>query len=135
MKSVFVVTSGSYSDYRIEAVFSSRLLADGFASCFADCQVTEWELDAEQYKIRPDGKILFSVNMGRDGDGQARKCSTDETESPLEYIESGMIGSTHYAAEIFGTLYARDEQHAIKIANEKRGQLIAEDKWPVDLNV
>jgi len=52
---VFVVSSGCYSDYSIDAIFSTRAQAEEFIreapkGDYEAVDINEWELDAEQYK-------------------------------------------------------------------------------------
>ena len=46
-KKICIVTTGSYSDYSICAVFSSRELAEPYAKEEGDCEIEEWPIDAE----------------------------------------------------------------------------------------
>ena len=66
MKSVFVVTEGCYSDYTIEAVFSTRKLADMYVQRHQmvsrwtqDWRVEEWPLDAWNKREVP--RTVWSV--------------------------------------------------------------------------
>ena len=60
---VYVVTSGSYSDYRIEEIFKKRVDAEALNSVLSDGNgVDEWEVN--QKRIVP----LWIIWMKRDGD-------------------------------------------------------------------
>ena len=53
MDKVFIVTSGTYSDYVIEAVFSTREKAEGYINAKGtddNWEVNEWDIDAESTK-------------------------------------------------------------------------------------
>lgn len=53
MKTVWIVTSGSYSDYRIEKVFSTEELAEAWCADMRDgYQIEEWDID----DIKPEPK-------------------------------------------------------------------------------
>ena len=41
---VYIVTSGEYSDYGIDAVFQDRNKAESYCKCHPDAEIEEWEL-------------------------------------------------------------------------------------------
>lgn len=51
MDSVYIVTSGSYSDYQIVIVFATKELADAFVSDNGDCDVEEYPLNTVVPKV------------------------------------------------------------------------------------
>ena len=54
---VFVITSGCYSDYHIEAIFKSREKAEAYCQCHKDCEIEEYEFN--------DDKIYTPFNAVR----------------------------------------------------------------------
>ena len=132
---VYVVTRGSYSDYTIIAVFSSQEKADKFLEDNPgvkrdDGDVTEWSIDQE-YVTVPPGMRYFQIEMLRDG---TVKHIHDHTEkwsgdyhSEKSAVYSPSLGEEHQ--HLYVCCFARDEQHAVKIANEKRAQSIANGEW------
>lgn len=120
---VYVVTDGDYSDYHIVGVFSTKEAAE--ASRGGD--VEEWQLDA--IPPRSANLAVYKVDMWRDGDVRdARKYGgTMNYRSPK--VEVYMSGTDNPdkpdTAHICVFCWARDDLHAIKIANECRAQLIA----------
>lgn len=54
---VFIVTSGSYSAYHIDAVFKDKEKAELYCRCHEDCEIEEYEFN--------DGKIYTSFNAVR----------------------------------------------------------------------
>lgn len=135
MEKVYVVTNGEYSDFHIEAIFTTREKAEAFLNSREKGDYDNWEM--YEYPIDyPDfiadkianGYRLFKVVMDRDGD----TISIGEGNySDLEYeFRYGIdwnwhSGRTKFSANVF----ARNEQHAVKIANERRVQLIASGEW------
>lgn len=152
MDEVFVVTKGSYSDYHIVGIFSDETKANMFADKF-EGTVEPRTLDPFKPMFE-SGLYPYDVWMQRDGslsyDVKAREKYLegylDEPEKMTDYLHlvtdldielcrkypssrSKPVSWLHVAC------MARDEQHAIKIANEKRIRLIAENQWPPDRDI
>jgi len=69
MKKVYIVTEGVYSDYHIEAVFSSKAEAEEYIDklkeldyCYSEPQIEEWFIDVPKSKW-----VLTFVRMSKDG--------------------------------------------------------------------
>jgi hypothetical protein len=129
MTKVYVVTQGSYSDYRITALFSTRELAEMFISTFSKPysdfnDVVGYDLDQFEEQIREGLQQIFVI-MNEDG-------TTTHTYGMIPSQED-IVCEIKRSGD--GTLYlhivtwARDEQHAIKIANERRSALIASNQF------
>jgi len=130
MDKVFVLTHGKYSDYGIVSVFSTEERLEAFKVAFPDYNYN----DTEEYQVDPfevevkAGYKYYRVVMERDGDSKVQPGS-------LRYDlgEMGVPGLVFYKGRTSKTLImrvlARDEQHAVKIANEHRAQLIAGGEW------
>ena len=128
MNKIYVVTSGDYSDYGIDAIFTSRELAQAFINAFKkrdydEFRIEEFELNPYKTEIRK-GYFAFFVRMQKDG-----KC----TEVYKENSSYGFNGGIDYGFDVNKNMYchvfAKDDKHAVKITNEKRTELIALDKW------
>ena len=124
MEKVFVVTSGEYSDYSIDAIFSEKEKAEIFIEATNNDRrwnfpiIEEWDLD----KINVNkGEKLYFVRMKKDG--TVLECYLDSSTYSL--VEAG-FDTLH---NMFSYQFAKDEQHAIKIANERRAKLIIENKF------
>jgi len=131
MKQIFVVTSGIYSDYGISAVFSTRELAEEFIKDFPRQSYDEHII--EEYLLDPKlpqpkgNRQGFFVQMSKSGN-----CEFIRKENSFqEEFFTGKISYFHDHSSMNIYVFADDEQHAIKIANEKRGELIAMDKWGI----
>ena len=122
MTTVYLVTDGSYSDYRVLGVYSTEEKAKSAVELFhAQNDIEEFEIDA--IPEHPPGMLAWSVVMEANGDTRLVR-----RESPLE-DRWAPYGDGR--ACIF-YLWAKDEEHALKIANERRTSLIALGEWTTD---
>jgi len=129
---VFLVFHGSYSDRKVVGVFDDRALAERLRDLIhADEEVDERDLNPFLPQIQ-EGLRRYSVEMDRDGSSDVEPvtsssfCSDDflewwEPDDPQETIVAGRLLTME--------VLARDEEHAVKIVNDHRRQLIAEGKW------
>jgi hypothetical protein len=126
-KEIYIITSGCYSDYKIEAVFDEIELADSFMETFEtkhyDGQRIEvYKLNQHAQAFREKLKPYF-LRMAKDG-----QC----TEIAIEdYLHDNFNDPPKFNSmgEMVLYVFAKDETHAIKIANEKRVELIALNRW------
>lgn len=127
MSKIYIVTSGSYSDYHICSVFSTKKDANGFVGSFAkdkydNFRVEEYELDEFKDQIK-NHRSLYFVRMKENGD-------TLEIEKRSTFYRDGCCENMFDVEKnLIMEVWADDEKHAVKIVNEKRVQLIAENKW------
>jgi len=122
MNKIYVITDGDYSDYHIVAVYDDKNLAEKVSKKIG--------ADVEEYNLNPfsredvDKKNIYFVRMDRDGN--VPEIKIDNTGYRLENLnEAGFC----MQGNMYMTVLANDEKHAIKIVNEKRVQIIAENKW------
>lgn len=134
-KIIYIVTEGDYSDYRICGVFSTKPKAQDFIDVtpdrFSNYEIEEWPLDEYEILIEKFKKkelSIYVVSMFRNGDVEEVK----EEEKKSLWIDDATKGEYNLWTEnrIGMWVIAKDEKHAVKIVNEKRTQLIAENKWP-----
>jgi hypothetical protein len=128
-KQIYVVTSGCYSDYRIDGVFDDLKLAEEFREKYSEKYYNE-KNEIEVYNLNPTDKNdseveYFYVEMYKSGD--VRKC---EKQSSYIYNSLSLECFTTDHKVIVFQIQADDEQHAIKICNERRARIIANNKWP-----
>ena len=139
MKSIWVIEDGEYSDYHIIGVFSSKEGAS-LVQARTGGTVAEWPLDPAVSELRA-GLSRWRVLMLRDG--TAEKVEVRDTN---EYIISSadlageamvwrrsiapFFRGRHVADCLDAAVWANSPAHAVKIANEKRAQLIASGQWP-----
>ena len=129
MKTIYVVTQGSYSDYHICAVFDTKELAEQYCSAFGKAQrfdtmgIEEWGLNPYKIELGKGYKPFF-VRMDKEGN------TSEVYEDDSSYGYTNDVG---YGFDIRDNMYnhcfAKSTDHAIKITNEKRVQMLAENKW------
>ncbi len=134
MKTVFVVTSGEYSDYGIDAMFSTRELAqkfiDSFNDKYSDMDIEEWDLDPNKQHLKQNRKPYF-LRINKVGDiSDLRVC--DSSFGFKHDIPEAAISYTHGLEWMNLHCFADDDNHAIKIAGEKRAQILAANLWGVE---
>ena len=141
MKSIWVIEKGSYSDYRVVGVYSTKEGAElvcarinGEESCEL-AVVSEWTLDPGVEAIN-QGLEPFIVHMLRDG--TTEKVWMDENDFEYTLNDQPTIWRRSEAPAYKGKnipdcltarVFARDSQHAVKIANEHRTRMIASGEW------
>lgn len=110
---VYVVTQGQYSETQILGVVDDKekIKLNGQT----EIQIHEFVLNI--IPEVPPGQKLYHVIMDWDGKGETCEMDLKDKETLNEWVKDSGFG-TH--------LFAEDAKHAIKIANEKRVQLIAE---------
>lgn len=118
---IYVVTRGNYSGYHIitatvdptraEAI---RKLYDG---SYEEARVEVF--DSDSFIPLLEGQQRFLVSFRANGD--VRRANSD-----IEVDEQNVCES--YNGEMYVTCFARDLEHAIKIASERRARYIAQKK-------
>ena len=134
MASVWIIEVGSYSNYRIVGIYSTKenaqLVADRINNDCTDYEkatVKERMIDPLVHEVN-EGWNRYRIRMNRDGD--VEMIEEDEMSPYTDYETSALCinESIIYRGKISGGIFARDAQHAIKIANEFRAQMVAEGK-------
>ena len=127
-KTVWVVTEGEYSDYGIVAMFSTEEDAETCSSLLGeDTRIEEWTMDAYVVDFR-EGRRPWYVVISRDGT-VANAAVTTALPGPDEFFPTFLPPEDRKLTAHF---FARSEEHAIKIANERRAIHIANGTWGVN---
>lgn len=120
MSKIYVVTKGHYSDYHIITATTDKKLANEIAKKFSDgwdkADVEVYE-DAELYM-----KPVFYVGFEQNGDVHA---IYDESSSTYYYDNINECDFEVDGKRVYAVVQADDEEHAIKIASEKRAEFLA----------
>lgn len=116
MSKIYVITAGEYSDYCIIAVFDNKKLAEKFGG-----NIEVYELNAG-YNRRG---FVYRVIMDRTGGSDISLFLGNFKRGDLSKPRAMFNG------KISILVRAKSGNHAAKIANEKRVQLIANNKWPI----
>lgn len=139
MDKVYVVTSGVYSDYHIDGIFTTHELANAYVEMRkrtneidemfnydCDFQIVPWELDAGRDGIL-SGYLLWRVETGIHGD------ILDVTLNPIDDDRIGwyLSGGKNQPTVLNVTCVMKDRESAIKYVNDLRASLIASNKWIV----
>ena len=130
-RKVYAVSRGSYSDYRIVAVFSTKEQADELCRRYGedmhdDADVEEWIVDAP---MPNDGLLQYTVWIGVDRNvhsldvRDADKIVDDRNNEISLYKARGK--RVENRANIYITCLAKSKEHAVKIANEKLTEVLA----------
>lgn len=131
---VYVVTDGEYSDYHICGIYSTKELAECSKELHRADNIEQYKLD--DFNKCPEGMVPWSVRIGANGETQWDGESGVERES-LTYFNFDDLGAWAPYGDGLAVcfhMFARDEAHAIKIANERRAQLIASGEWTTNWN-
>lgn len=135
-KQIYIVTKGSYSDYCIVAAFLDEVDADLLASTSSEYRTETYTIGFEHEKMNSlrNGLKPLYVIMGRNGDTES--CREGEAEgdslATTHRIWEQRFGNYPSPSRLFVACWAKDQHHAIKIANEIRVQLISANEWPED---
>jgi hypothetical protein len=140
-QTVYIVTAGEYSDYRIVAAFTTRERAEAYLGEY-NCptgRIQEYELD-RAWRGPPRDWAYWTVCLGRSGEpaphrpgGEWVYCQgredyvdpDDEVSSEPHILRRPLDKPPGIEVHC----WARDREHAIKIANDIRSRLVATDRW------
>jgi len=126
MKMMYVITEGG--GFKSSAVFDKKELAEKFIGLFEN---SFDEFRIEEYVLNPyeketnGGYNPFFLRMNKDGDCYEIK----KSEYVSDFKNEKMVFGFCMHGDLYISVFAKDEKHAIKIANEKRIELIANNKW------
>jgi hypothetical protein len=143
MMKIWIIERGEYSDYRVMGIFSTREKAEQMLAVvngsedddsYYKATIAERELDPCVDKINA-GLKAYEITMNYNGD-------TERITPILLYdLSDGLQvwkrtqamawNGKPIADAICGTVWATDEKHAVKIANEFRSRMIAENKMTI----
>lgn len=149
MRKIYVVTSGEYSSYGISAVFDNREQAEKLAGRGGhNTEIEEYDLNPEYVDYKAQGYSQYYLLMLADGTilrlWQGQDDLYTEPSYVSEYGSSARLISNSWlkfrGVSIPPTLsvkgihldvkmIAKSEEQIIKVANEKRIQLLAENRW------
>jgi hypothetical protein len=146
MKMIYAVSEGSYSDYRVSAIFSTKEKAQEFIDTMKKQSDSEYDdyNDIEEYQLDPPvadllgrGYSVYSVLMLRNGNVE-RVERTDNGSYDISSAGQSHIWERTKAPAYRGKnvedvlhmeVWAKDDKAAVKIVNEKRVQMIAMGEW------
>jgi hypothetical protein len=132
MKKIYVVSRGSYSDYRVEALFSTEEKADNYISATKARNHSWNDPFKEEFVLDCPRKIWTKKYVSIEKNGAALVYYTDVDI----YDRPGFNGwdNTKSPPALNWIVQTKSDKRAIKVANEKRAQIIALGLWGKDLN-
>jgi hypothetical protein len=133
MKTVYILTEGSYSDYHIVATFSTKELAEEAQKHCPNSDIEEYELDALEIPEHPPGHTAWGVHINAKTNTinwTNQQTSLGGYFKPNEkYYEGGGVSGELNTFIVY--CWARDKEHAEKIALDKYYQW----KWEKETEV
>ena len=139
IKKVYAVNSGSYIDYRVDAIFTTKKLAEEFMKAVPESEyndIQEYELNPKTADLVKQGYAPWRVVMLRDGtteDCERKEISTYNTADSCfiwQRTKADAYRGKNIPDAISCSVFAKSVKHAIKIVNEKRVMMIANGEWP-----
>lgn len=131
-KTVWMVASGSYSDYGVDGIFSTKESAQDYIDAFTSEYTAEFhpplemEIDPGNTTFHKMGRVVYNLCISREGNTSDIRRYDNNTLRNNEFV----AGYCHSKPELLiVTCWATDEKHAAKIANEIRVQKIANGEW------
>jgi len=143
-KNIYVVTTGSYSDYQIVGVFESKVFAEDFVELYREVSASRYFCDPIEVGTFPlnyghnSGRYNYIIDMHEGGrvinSNIITESSNEEWKRNFKFnkqisisphiVERQMLDKRQFEIECI--VSAKNLKHAVKIVNEKRIQLIAQ---------
>lgn len=144
MKKVWVIEKGEYSDYRVVGVFSTLEHAQQVLNeinkhpdDYYEATIAEWVLDPAVEEINA-GRKMYRITMDTEGNTEeieetCLSCSTIENHLHLwKRSDIPVYKGKNIKDAIIGCVWAKSQEHAIKITNEFRIKTLVEMLFQVD---
>lgn len=124
---IFLITKGDYSDYHVCAVASTKELADKAFDLYKADDIIEYELD--DFASIPPGHKPYRIML--DFDGNVIHFNEDDM---LWFKEIDMPRASFISNKDCFAFHplATSLDHAIKIATERRQELLRNNEWTCD---
>lgn len=124
MAKIFIVTSGEYSDYHIDAVFSTREKAEEYADiCGPDYEIEEYEVDAPVDNKDGIWKARLDMQSGAIDSVERLIFETEMDELLIDSVLYGVYSSGRDYIEV--VLKSDSMSRAKKVASERLMQIKA----------
>ena len=125
---VYMVTDGKYSDYSVDGIYSTMKKAE-LAKKLYDSSNEIVEMEVDHYPDHPEGMFYYKVRMDSAGNTDHVRIYNAAYKGEHVWLPWGDGSCVAF------NVWARDEEHAIKIANERRIMLLANGEWTADCDV
>lgn len=125
MTTLYVVMEGEYSDKSIVGVYDTRAAADAVAKLCRDFgRVYEYTLNEWAHEALR-GLQCWHVRMSRLG---IVGTELDDLYTTSAFVEAGQY-SIRPNGDLVTTVWAKNDEHAVKIVNKLRTRLLANDQY------
>lgn len=131
VKMVYVVTDGSYSDYGIQAVFSTKEKAEAYANKYG-YRIEEFPLDQNIDRYLR-GETFYTVIMDRQGNVTSQYDDSIVGEEETGFDRGWIQPEGKWIKILTVSRWAKDINKVVKITNEIRAMKIANNEWPEDV--
>ena len=127
-KTIYLVSDGEYSDYTVFGLYSTLEKAKQAQELYDAGYIEEFELD--HFPPHPPGELLWGVWMKDSGDIKTVERIKARGEfSPFSSFRTLFEGRYPKTDGRRMEIWARDKDHAIKIASEKRREMLVSGEW------
>lgn len=125
---IYMVTDGSYSDYHVIGVYSTKELAEKVKEIH-DARNDIDELNLDEMPDVPPGLLGWSLEMLESGDVlRVWRSGVIKEEEKFAYWRPFSYSEDRRARSGI-SVYARDPEHAVKVASERRREAIVSGEW------
>lgn len=126
LKKVYVITKGAYSDYHICAVAATKEIAEKLQKIYSenswnDAIIEEYDLNEARDNVR----IFYDVTFA---DDRVSACFNEYAEKESIHFYKG---NKWQSDRLIVCVRARDEEHAVKIAQDRRAEYLAKKEGVV----
>lgn len=119
-KKVYIITKGAYSDYHICAVASDKNMAEKLCRAYTNNDRHKARIEEYDLNERPeDVRIRYCVEIT---DDDVEVCVDDYDNKEHEFGDMG---------DFTAYVLARDQEHAVKIAQDRRAEYLAKKEGVV----
>lgn len=122
-KTTYVVTSGEYSDYRVDGVFSDKEKADSFAKKAEDRTIEKYNIDDEE-QLRKE--YWYEISIRIDNSSKAKNVSVNDLSQSGQFFDAvRFLSGDGLGSCFYFYLKAIDRDKAKAIALERFHALLA----------
>lgn len=129
MGTIWGVSSGSYSDYSVEALFSSKEKAQEFLDEYIklepEARLEEFDHDPEP----PKAVQVIEVRIAENGDVVRVRGPLWQRERAVGFCWYGLANVWKGPMVMSWLVATSEKERAIKVANEKRAIILANEAW------
>lgn len=129
-RTVYVLVQGFYSDQKVAGVFSTRSLAEEFMKLDeSERRLQEFPLDELTERAR-QGLHEWSLCMWRTGvASHIHNCGMSNQMHPASVHMLVSVNTDEPTLYLHCLCWAHSKEHAVKITNDIRAQIIAAGNW------